>query len=300
MLIIPQHIKWYINSVDLGNYEGIPYNDKVDFFFNYEQIYEGYDPSVNFKQAIRNRLIQLGNQKLAICVSGIDSEIIAREAKDLGLNFELFFLSNWGINDYMLSLCQQLATELDAKLNVISVTREDAFDFAKAQYKDVRVNKPTYLILPMLFSAIPEDYYIICGEGDINKTDGDYQNTDIIPLAEQNTQLLSISNTEISYWIWAKKTNRNGDYYFFSSTKELILSSWNDPLTTFNPPNISNREGIKHLWGDNLIFKGKTTNWDTENGQIENLSMRLEVQAEYNLNKLTTGVSICHVNIERK
>jgi hypothetical protein len=242
--------------------------------------------------------MQLSNQKLAICVSGIDSEIIAREAKDLGLNFELFFLSNWGINDYMLSLSQQLATELNTKLNVITVTREDAFNFAKAQYKEVRVNKPTYLILPMLFSAIPEDYYIICGEGDINKTDGDYQNADII--SEQNTQSLSISNTEISYWLWAKKANRNGDYYFFSSTKELILSSWNDPLTTFDFPHISNRNSIKHLWGDNLIFKGKTTNWDTENGQIENFSMRLEVQAEFNLNKLTTGISICHVNIERK
>jgi hypothetical protein len=297
MLTIPQHIKWSINSVDFRNYEGIPYNDDVDFFFDYENLYEGYNPSINYKQAIRNRLMQLSDKKLAICISGIDSEIIAREAKDLGLNFELFFLSNWGINDYMLVLAQQLATELSVNLNVTTVTREDAFDFAKLQYKKVRVNKPTYLISPMLFSVIPEDYYIICGEGDINKSDGDYKNTNNV--AGNTTKFLSMSTTEIAYWLWAREHNRAGDYYFHSSTKELILSSWHDPLTKFDSPFISNRDSIKNLWGDNLIFKGKTTNWDTEHGQIENFSMRLEIQAEFNLNKLSTGIRICNVDIEK-
>jgi len=298
MLSIPQHIKWSINSVEFGDYTDVPYNNKVEFLFDYENLYEEYDPSVTFKQAIRNRLMQLSDKKLAVCISGVDSEIIAREAKDIGLNFELFFLSNWGINDYMLTLCQQLSTELDVKLNVVTVTREDAFSFAKEQYDKVRVNKPTYLILPMLFSAIPNDYYIICGEGDINKSDGDYQNSDII--TEQNTKFLSMSNTEISYWLWARQHNRNGDYYFFASTKELILSSWHDPLTTFDLPLISNRDSIKNLWGENLIFKGKTTNWDTDHGKLENLLMRLENQTVFNLNKISTGIRICHVNIENK
>lgn len=297
MLAIPQHIKWSINSIDFGDYEGLPYNEPINFFFDYENLYDGYDPSVNFKQAIRNRLMQLSNKKLAICISGVDSEIIAREAKDLGLTFELFFLSNWGLNDYMLALCEQLATELDVKLNVITVTRDDAFTFSKLRYNKVRVNKPTYLILPMLFSAIPEDFYIICGEGDINKSDGDYQNNTIT--TEKNIESLSISNTEISYWLWAKQYNRNGDYYFFASTKELILSSWNDTLTEFNFPLISNRASITNLWGDNLIFKGKTTNWDTEEGKLENLLMRLENQVEFRLDKITKGITISYVNIER-
>lgn len=297
MLSIPSHIKWSINSVEFGDYKGLPFNKNINFVFDYENLYDGYNPSVNFKQAIRNRLTQLGHNKLAICISGVDSEIIAREAKDLGLTFELFFLSNWGMNDYMLSLCEQLATELDVKLNVISITREDAFEFAKQQYNKVRVNKPTYLILPMLFSAIPEDFYIICGEGDINKSDGDYQNDNII--TEKNVESLSISNTEISYWLWAKEHNRNGDYYFFAATKELILSSWNDPLTEFNFPLISNRASITNLWGDNLIFKGKTTNWDTENAKLENLLMRLENQAEFGLDKITRGTTISYVRIER-
>jgi hypothetical protein len=294
MISIPQHIKWSINSVDFGNYEGIPYNDDVNFVFNYENLYEGYDPSVNFKQAIRNRLTQLSDKKLAICLSGIDSEIIAREAKDLGLNFELFFLSNWGLNNYMLALCEQLAIELNIKLNVVTVTRQDAFDFAKLQYQTRRVNKPTYLILPMLFDAIPEDYYIICGEGDINKSGPDYQYAQ--PAVGDS---ISISNTEISYWLWAMQNNRNGDYYFFSSTKELILSDWNSPLTEINFPEISNRNTIKSLWGDNLVFTEKTTNWDTDTGRIENYRMRLENQNVFGLDRIDRGIVIYNVEIER-
>lgn len=297
MLVIPPHIKWSINSVAFDNYDNVPINTTADFFFTYENLYEGYDPSVNFKQAIRNRLTQLSDKKLAICISGIDSEIIAREAKNLGLSFELFFLSNWGLNDYILALCHQLAEELDVKLNIIPVTRDDAFAYAKIQYKKVRVNKPTYLILPMLFEAIPEDYYIICGEGDINKMDGDYQNQDII--TQENTNCLSISNTEIAYWLWAKEHNRNGDYCFFSSTKELILSSWHDPLTQFRFPFISNRESIRSLWGDHLIFEAKTTNWDTDIAMAQNLLMRLENQSEYNLDKPTRGLTVCNVKIEK-
>jgi hypothetical protein len=294
MISIPQHIKWSINSIDFGNYEGIPYNDDVNFVFNYENIYEGYDPSVNFKQAIRNRLTQLSDKKLAICLSGIDSEIIAREAKDLGLNFELFFLSNWGLNNYMLALCEQLAIELNTKLNVVTVTRQDAFDFAKLQYQTRRVNKPTYLILPMLFDAIPEDYYIICGEGDINKSGKDYTEAQIV--VEDN---ISISNTEISYWLWAMQKNRNGDYYFFSATKELILSDWNAPLTEINFPEISNRRNIQSLWGNNLIFTEKTTNWDTEAGRQANYEMRLENYNVFGLDQIARGVVICNVVIER-
>ena len=304
MISIPQHIKWAINSEEFGNYNNVPIETTANFSFSYENLYEGYDPSVNFKQAIRNRLTQLGNQKLAICISGIDSEIIAREAKDLGLSFELFFLSTWGMNDYMLMQCEQLSRELNSKLNVISVSREDAFHFSKIQYPKVRVNKPTYLILPMLFSAIPEDYYIICGEGDINKGDRDYQNPDImIPDAGtidiRNPNCITISNTEIVYWLWARENSRNGDYYFFSSTKELILSGWNDPHTEFRFPLVSNRESIKHYWGDNLVFKGKTTNWDTDLAGQENVLMRLENQAAYGLDKMTRGTTFCNVPITR-
>jgi hypothetical protein len=78
------------------------------------------------------------------------------------------------------------------------------------------------------------------------------------------------------------------------------LSSWHDPLTTFDLPLISNRDSIKNLWGENLIFKGKTTNWDTDHGKLENLLMRLENQTVFNLNKISTGIRICHVNIENK
>lgn len=288
MLVIPQHIKWRINGVDFGDYSQVPISEDPEFYFEYTDLYNGYDPSINFKEAIRNRLTELSDKKLAICVSGIDSELIAREASSIGLNFELFFLSNWGLNDYMLTLAQQLATELNAKLNVVTITKEETFEFVKKYYLEVRVNKPTYLILPMLFAAIPDDFYIICGEGDINKTAAAYPKS--ISVNTPASKYLTISNTEISYWLWARKNNREGDYYFFSSTKQLILSDWNSPYTIFDCPTVSNRETVKQLWGDKLAFGNKTTNWDTDDGKTTNLRIRSNNQLEYRLDRLMKGL----------
>lgn len=274
--MIPKHIEWYIDGV---KYAGFTDNPEHKFEFKYVGLYDSYNPTVTYKQAIRNKLATLADKPLAICVSGRDSEIIAKEAHDMGLSFELFFLDLWSLNRYVYDLSSELAQSLNAKLNVISVTKDDAYAWAEYWFKKSRVNKPTYLLLPLLLDKIPLDHHIIVGEGDLNKGGASYQDEAILAAADDGVVML---NTEISYWLWGMENNRPGDYYFHSSTPELITSVWNNELLYKSYPNIDNRKIITNLWGE-LIFKEKTTNWDTEAGVAENFSLRKHLKTKYQI-----------------
>lgn len=275
-LIIPSHIKWSINSIEYANYTGVDVGVNLDFKFEYTNLYDNYDPSLTFKQAVRNKLSSLSDKKLAICVSGVDSELVAREAVDMGLNVELFFLKMWDINQYIQDRIVELSEQLNVKLNIVEISKNDAWKYAATSYMKYRVRKPTYLLIPYLLDNIDYSYWPIVCEGDMNKDKVMYlnymklHNQDMSSLPEK---YLMTANTEIAYWLWAIENNRQGDFYFFSSTPELITSAWNDDVFLLDLPGVSNRNTLAKFWDtSSFLFAEKTTNWDLN--FEENITLR--------------------------
>lgn len=275
-VIVPSHIKWSINSIEYGDYSGIPTGVDIDFKFEYSNLYDNYDSSVTFKQAVRNKLASLSEKKLAICVSGVDSELLAREAVDMGLNVELFFLKMWDINQYIQAPVVKLAEELNVKLNIVEISREAAWEYAALSYMKHRVRKPTYLLIPYLLDNIDESYWPIVCEGDMNKDKEvylEYMNRAGQDMTNLPETYLMTANTEIVYWLWAKENNREGDFYFYSSTPELVTSAWNDEAFELDLPGVYNRNTLSKFWNtSSFIFAEKTTNWDSN--FRENLVLR--------------------------
>lgn len=283
MITIPGHIHWKINSIEFGNYDLTDYNDNIDFYFQYNNLYDNFDPSITYKQAIINKLENIADKKIALCISGIDSEIVAREAVAQGLTPELYFLDIWGINNYMLNSVQELAKELSLNLNVVSITKDEAYFEAEESYKNFRYNKPTYMILTYLLGKIPEDQWPVVCEGDLTKDTFLYNfYLTKFPRTENSNNGVMITNTEIGYWLWGIKNNKPGDYYFHSSTPELITSCWNDELMNKEFPGTSNRAVINKLWDTSKFkFVSKTTNWDVHHD--ENKLLRKHIQKKFNL-----------------
>jgi hypothetical protein len=253
---IPDHITWKFNGVQFGHISNSP---GTNFSFQYN-IPSTLLPTTNLSFAIQESLVNLSSYGvLAICISGADSEIIAREAKSLGVPFELWFLDMWGINTKARSKAQQLATDLAVHLNVVTLTKDEAYGSVIIEnHKMLQAEKPTYLCLPFLFSHIPTSDLIVGGEGDPQKSGPEYER---FVNASGNYDGLPISATEVFYRQWAMANNRNCEMYFYSSTPLLTKSYYEHPLLIKANKRIDTRHLVDTLW-PNLIFNYKTTNWE--------------------------------------
>ena len=168
------HISWSINGVDEAGYTDL--SPKPVFKFSYTGV-AGSTPADSYKTAINNRLnalVSSGKNKLAVFISGKDSEIIAIQCKKLNIDFEMYFLNIPGINDYMIENVNKVSAALSTPVNIITLNKDDVVAFAETSFELTRILKPTYLVVPFMFDKIPADRHIIIGEGDINKDGQSY------------------------------------------------------------------------------------------------------------------------------
>ncbi len=287
-IVLPSHVYWEINNQPFSEIENF---ENTEFFFKYDFDHEII--SLDLKTEIKNALIRIhekSKKSLAICVGGADSEIIAREAADLDLPAEIYFLSLWGINGVALEKVRMLSKEIGYKLNVVNLSREEAFDSViPDNFNKLQAEKPTYLCLPYLLNQIPKEMFIVGGEGDPQKSGKDYE-----WLAREDGLYdgLPISITELWYRQWAITNNRDCDMYFYSSTQGLIKSYFYHPLLVKKDKRIDTRTLVDSLWPE-LNFRYKTTNWEEE--EKENYNIRMFVR-NLSQGKYKRQPTVCLVN----
>lgn len=273
-LPIPSHIFWSFNS---DPYSAITNNPGDDFKFEYKipQNLTIRDIKYEVQQALI-RLHEDTNLKLSICVSGADSEIIAREAKGIGIPFEIYFLDIWNVNQEARKNVEQLSKQLSVPLNILSIGPHDLLVEVEKNLHILQAEKPTYLCLPYLLYQIPKDSVIVGGEGDPQKEGPDYE---MLADADQKFPGIPISITEVYFKQWAKLNNRKCEMNFYSYTPELLMCYWNHPLLQNSNKVISTKSVIQSTWG-NLLFQYKTTNW--EKNHTLNYILRLYARSKNN------------------
>lgn len=259
---LPAHVEWKFDNILFSEIRNS--GEKFEFSYIFDRNIE-YNKDLRLE--IQNAIKKLSqNFKLSICISGADSEIIAREAAFLGLPFEIYFLDIWNLNSASRNKAILLGKELNRYVNIITLTKEEAFDSViPNNYKILQAEKPTYLCIPFLLDRIPKDTLIIGGEGDPQKSGPDY----IELLANKPEDYIPISITEVFYRQWAILNNRNCEMYFYSSTPELLMSYFYHPLLHKTSTGIYTRTLVDSIW-PNLNFGYKTTNWeDDTNSNLE-------------------------------
>lgn len=258
-LIVPLHVSW-----SFGGEEFAPIDQHVPFVFEYKNLDWG-NPG-DLKTAVREgiRRLSIGSGKpLAICLSGSDSEIIAREAHRLALPFELYFLNIWGNNTVEQGVAAEIAKEFGKTLNVVHLDKDTAFaSVIPANFAKLGAAKPTYLVLPYLFQRIPATMFIVCGEGDPDKNHSAYK---------FGPNEIPIGTTEIFYRQWALENNRDGEFYFYASTPELVVSYTKHPLIS-RSENVISTTSVKYMTWPELKYRNRTNNWTNVKGS--NLEVR--------------------------
>lgn len=248
------HITWSVDDVEFAPFEFVK-NSGKSFKFNYVMP-KGVTYG-DLRAEVRSALQGLAAMKrtLAICISGKDSEIIAREAADLGIPAKLYFLKIGNVNADHVAAVQKIAMDTGLKLTIVDLPDDKIEAVAEESFRLMNVYYPTYLLLPFLFKAIPATEFIVVGEGDLDKQHPHYDDFFKQPG-------IPMVGSEIAYRVWAQANARDGEFYFFSSTPGLILSAYNDPRLVRTPSSISTSELVSAIW-PNLTFKGKTGNWDS-------------------------------------
>ena len=290
VLSVPTHITWQFNKEYFSNISNVS-NSVFEFRYNLSDT-EPITTDLNYaiKKTISD-LYSLAKMPLSICISGADSEIIARAAAGLNIPFELYFLDIWNINAEALKKSQLLSKELRVPLNVITITKEEAFDsILEKNYKILQAEKPTYLCLPYLLEKIPSNTYIIGGEGDPQKSGPDYE---ILANPNGTYDGIPISITEVYYRQWALTNRRACEMYFYASSPLLLKSYFYHPLMVKQNKRIDTRLLVDTLW-PNLIFNYKTTNW--EDSIEANREIRLYMRS-INTNSYRNTPVACLVHI---
>lgn len=154
------------------------YELTADFQFKY--FFSDFDPITtnNFFDAvdqtckdIYNEALSQNLNKIGLCLSGLDSELIAFYLEKNSIPVEYFFLLITGINDKDLEICKIIANKNKKHLNVVSLTIDEFIDTNIYENFEITYNCwPTYAVIPSLIKKIPDNYYIILGEGDLEKT----------------------------------------------------------------------------------------------------------------------------------
>lgn len=169
---------------------------------------------------ISDEMSALNLNKVGLCLSGVDSELIAHYLSINDVITEYFFLDIDGTNSDDLILCQNIAKKYNNKLNVISITIDQLLEeIIYTNFDITNVCWPTYVTIPTLIQHIPKEYYIITGEGDLEKDSEDryskiYQNK--IKVHNPDNFYIPVHLTEVAYTRAMIHYEKHGESNFYS------------------------------------------------------------------------------------
>jgi hypothetical protein len=218
---------------------------------------------------------------IALCyTAGIDSELIARCLAQMGIPFELYFLDIWGLNRAQFEQWSPaLLKELGKKATVVSLSKEHFYtQLVAASFPVMGCEFPTYIALTYLFDQIPQEQVIVVGDGDLDRSAKLYgEIARRFPLAASHGSFIPFSSSRVAYHHWSKRHGREGEFYFFGSTPELMAAAFHDPAFERAYPHSSTRQLIFSHFPE-IAERPKTTNWDNPIGIRENSWARARVK----------------------
>lgn len=273
--IVPSHIEW--------SFGGKTYTDPVkasssDFCLRFKPVLESrtYHFREEFYRAIDKLDQARCGRSIALAFNGRHkSDLIAMELRNRGIPFELYFLNLWGLNSSQLNSTRSKALRLGKELRVFEVAAIPFFKHAKRQFLSFGCESPTPLALAYLFEQIPSEYFIVAGEGGVDRSGGLFSHIGAenpLPKNEKGAYLpFSLGN--IFYYLWAIKNGRPGEYYFFDSTPELVGSVLSDPLLNWNYPFCDCSKVILNAFPE-LDLSPVEKNWHSVEAQNQNKEIR--------------------------
>lgn len=234
--------------------------------------------------------------KIALCVSGgVGAEILGLVMDQLDIPYDCFFLDIYGVNEEAKKRVYGKDSYFRDKLiQEIRLERRTLFgDFGLEHFQKFGVLFPDQIVLSYLYKNIPKDYFILVGGGSMDRQGKFFESIPTNSVASNHDSLISgtsptsqlnpqtqISPRRIAFpissvgsYLWAAQERRQGEFQFYLSRAELILSQladsrfqWGYPLTNWRPI-------LKEEFPE-LVVGPKVSNWQGSKGVQENYLLR--------------------------
>lgn len=289
--IVPSHITWTAGGRFYTNPVLRPSDDFAYKLWPSGEPVLSLDVKSSIEWACQKLDIRRSGQSIALAFAGgIDSQLIALNLKKLSIPFELYFLDIWGLNQSEFERqAMPFAKTHGLKLHKISLDRDFFYEQQSLRlFEAFGLEQPTYLALSYLFEKIPRDQFIVVGDGDFHRSGPLFEFIASKYRKPDSSLVLPFSCQSVYFYLWAHHENRNGEFYFFSSTPELISAMLNHPKFIYQYPFSSTREVIWHEFPD-IPKLGKTTNWDSPQGIKESRWIRSWLSSYSKTSKCLNG-----------
>jgi hypothetical protein len=180
--IKPQWLNWkingYVNACPIDVMKAGEKLNSFDWFTETSPV--RLNPVGSFREEITNSAQQLIDQangdKISVCISGRDSEVILHTLQSLGANFDMWYANYWvnGEDWPMMDKLNKCSQKYGCELHVVNISQSEfetaIFGFAQT----VGVCEPAIAGLVHMISLIPENNLVVIGDGDIAKSNSRY------------------------------------------------------------------------------------------------------------------------------
>lgn len=201
--------------------------------------------TLSFRQTVLLSLEQVreaaGEKKIALFHGGgLKSEILFQSLLQLGIPFDVFFLSFWDRNLHwweknVQSLCQQHGITH----HKISMSKASFYAHSKKYFFDFGIEAPNSLAMLYLADQVleqfGESYFPLAGMGGLDRRGSLYESIICAaPLEQRERPYLPFSSLHVLPYLWKQKYKKAGELAFFQRNFLLLaaaLRSGNDVLT---------------------------------------------------------------------
>lgn len=274
--ILPAYMSWSVNGIERQSFDyftkqNLPLNT-LDITFDWSGV--DFSNVGTFREeclnAAKKVIADADGKTIAVSLSGSDSEIIVRCLHLLKANYELYHQTYWFVDDdqnHQLINSQKVAHAVNKPLNIIRFTEEESIYAVKKNTIDYGIFSRGYYIILDFWERIPSDRFIVGGEGDLEKSYNGYKKAYIKKFGsiENGIEYIPFASNEILFRIWAQRNERHGQYYFFSSTPELMYATIHDDglISYTNGKFIWDISELKRKhWSENICPSGINVFWD--------------------------------------
>lgn len=191
--------------------------------------------TTNLDQAMRKaakltkqKIESLGLKKVAICLSGMDGELILHYLINEGVHVECWTNNIEGIEPDMLIKTLAVCQKYNVSHHIINISTNELLNsdiLFEINEKCFAKHYP-YVTHPIAIKNIPDDYYIILGNGTLERTSPKYERIIVLNLDKdfdlKNNYYIPIDGySQVVMELALKAYNKQGDSLWYSSCWDL-------------------------------------------------------------------------------
>lgn len=258
----------------------------------------------------RNMVNNINGDKIALCLSGKDSEVIAAALTEIGADFEIWFADYWQHRDINQSTVENVircSEKYQVPYNIVSIEQDEFISTITNFSLQTGICEPAISGLTALFNKIPNDQFIVLGDGDLGKNPYRYNSpvnpnrylnhkTMVDDYHDTDEVVIPFIPEEIMLRIWAQQNKRKGQYLFNQSDISIWAACADSENFLYNK--ITGEIDLSFIYEyefPDLVFKNKTDPFfHPEKGQYKNMLRNMLTNKYGNLYN-EQGVGCCYL-----